>query len=270
MNSLEKETFVDLDDFTQATTAAIVAYVLLQRKKYLDEVGVGSGTRTVLAGFNLDRTITDALERRQSDIRRKFELIAKKAEKEILSSYGQKIDYTSFVDKAVNGFIFQLREYLRYDNPQIKVLRDYLAGSIDAVKDVSFVAPVSFSRDVLATIGGASVDPQTSKPLVDSQGNYVVGLSVGLGLLYTGVKAIEVFSSDYESLNGYRPNLKYLWTHTTPPERALLEHQALGGKTFTAQTAAQTLANTTQPFIGPYFYPGDHWHCRCFVSVIAE
>lgn len=247
-----------------------MAYILLQRKKFFDETGPGSGTRTVLAGFNLDRTITEAIERRQPDIRRKFELIASQAEKQLLSFYGKETNFGSYVDTALNGYIYQLREYLRYENPQIKALRAYLSGQTDTLKEVAFVTPVSFSRDALATIGGASVDPQTSKPLTDSQGNYVVGLAIGLGLLYTGVKFLEGFSDDYENQYGIKPNFKYLWTHTTPPNRAMLEHQALGGKTFTTETAAQTLANNTQPFIGPFFFPGDHRHCRCFVSVVVE
>lgn len=262
--------FVDLDDFTQRTVEAAVAYILLRRKKVFDESGEGSGVRTALAGYNVDDVIDGYIEQNYDRFRNKFELIASKATSRIQNLYGDSFNYTSNVDSALNGYIAQLRNYLRYENPQIKTLRDYLSGQTNEIVEKSFVAPASLSRDALATIGGVSVDPQTSVPLKDGQGNYVVDGTVALGLLYTGKKAVDMLSDNFFSLYGRDPDIKFRWTHTTPPPRAMIEHQALGGKTFTVQTAPEVLANNTQPFIGPFFFPGDHYHCRCFVSVVTE
>lgn len=98
-------------------------------------------------------------------------------------------------------------------------------------------------------------------------GEYNIDGELSSGVLYTGKLALDATKKYYLEQYGITPETIYTWHHFTPLPRAFEPHLALQGKTFTPSTAPAILENLTHPWLGPYYYPGDHPYCRCMITV---
>ncbi len=99
----------------------------------------------------------------------------------------------------------------------------------------------------------------------DSQGNYLTDGATALGLLFVGGKALKKFSNEYESEFGEPPRVKYRWIHITPINRAFEPHLHLQGKIVTRDNYQQLLLNVKDEWLPLFYFPGDHFHCRCIL-----
>lgn len=225
--------------------------------------GAEQGVRTALGGFIVDRVVDESLERHYPEIRNKFELIAKNATRNIEEMFGTKVEYIFNLGDAIDSYFSRLKEFIVYQEKQIANLRSFLAGDAKKLVEERSAVPTSLSRDALALIGGADLDPRTNEASRDEEGNYFVEGIATLGLLYIGKKSLDLFSDDYEEEFGFSPKFRFTWVHTTLPNKELPAHGRLGGKTYTLQERPSVLSNDSVSWLGSTFYPSDHIGCNC-------